>query len=77
MCSSEMKEINEFNVWIYYKVVIGNNENVTCIQCGKLLKCKGGSTSDMLRHLKEIHGIDKKTITILTMTLVTKTHYLV
>lgn len=45
-------------VWQYFDKT-ENNEEAKCKKCSVLIKCKGCSTSGLLRHLKNKHSIDK------------------
>ncbi len=59
MNNSENNFDDLFNVWSCFTGIVDGEEKVKCLECNKNLKCKGGSTSGLLRHLSGIHGITK------------------
>lgn len=46
--------------WQYFSKCCDNDE-AKCNHCGVIIKCKGFSTSGLLRHLKAKHSIEKPT----------------
>ena len=57
---SEMNQSSTF-AWEYFdRGIDDDRDEAKCQKCGTLIKCKGGSTSGMLRHLKNKHSIQKR-----------------
>ncbi len=50
---------NSFNIWDFLTSLEDEKNVARCKKCGKKLKCGGGSTSGLNRHLQGQHGIDK------------------
>ncbi len=50
---------NEFNIWCYFKKQ--SDMKAACLICGKLISCRGSSTTGINRHLNAIHGVNKFT----------------
>ncbi len=54
-----VEQISVFNVCNYFESLNKNKGMANCKICGKTIKCVGGSTSGMIRHLQGIHEINK------------------
>lgn len=48
------------DVWRYFKRLPSDAEKAQCLRCMQILKCKGSSTSGLLRHLEFKHNITCK-----------------
>lgn len=48
------------DIWRYFKKLPSDAEKAQCLRCSQILKCKGSSTSGLLRHLQFKHNISCK-----------------
>ena len=55
------KDKHKTFVWEYFDRAIGKgiSDEAKCKKCAAIIKCTGGSTSGLLRHLKSKHSIEK------------------
>ncbi|KAK7904323.1 hypothetical protein WMY93_016930 [Mugilogobius chulae] len=49
-------------VWLYFTKI--DADNARCLKCNKTFSCKGGTTSNLSKHVAKIHGIQTERCTV-------------